>query len=98
MIDCLLGGQALSAVADGRMTVVVGIVNIAVLTWVVVLVGSAGSKFDTSIVSTGYSQTIAGNLLSFFSLCISTSVAWASAVLTFMSASLPPHRNGRHSL
>jgi purine-cytosine permease-like protein len=39
MIDCLVGGQVLSAIADGRMAVVVGIVNIAVLTWVVVLFG-----------------------------------------------------------
>lgn len=39
MIDCLLGEQVLSAVGDGRMTVVVCIINIAVLTWVVVLFG-----------------------------------------------------------
>ena len=44
-----------------------------------VLVGSAGPKFDTSIVSTGDSATINGNRLSFFSLCLSASVAWAPA-------------------
>ncbi|KAJ5432658.1 uncharacterized protein N7458_011814 [Penicillium daleae] len=107
MIDCVVGGQVLSAVAGGRMTVVVGIIIIAIVTWVVVLfgmrlfhiyerwawipqiiavfvlVGSAGPKFDTSIASTGSSQTIAGNRLSFFSLCLSASVAWAPAGADF---------------
>ncbi|CAG8195610.1 unnamed protein product [Penicillium salamii] len=126
MIDCLVGGQVLSAVAGGRLTVAVGIVIIALLTWIVVmfgmelfhiyercvgcwtelhtrhpiltqhrwawipqliaafvLVGSAGSKFDTSIVSTGSAATIAGNRLSFFSLCLSASVAWAPAGADF---------------
>ncbi|KAJ5212527.1 uncharacterized protein N7498_004173 [Penicillium cinerascens] len=107
MIDCLVGGQVLSAVAGGRMTVVVGIIIIAIVTWVIVLfgmslfhiyeryawvpqliaafvlVGSAGPKFDTSIVSNGTSQTIAGNRLSFFSLCLSASVAWAPAGADF---------------
>lgn len=39
MVDCVVGGQVLSAVADGRMTVIVGIVIVAVITWVVVLFG-----------------------------------------------------------
>jgi purine-cytosine permease-like protein len=39
MIDCLVGGQVLSAVAGGRLTVAVGIVIIAVLTWIVVMFG-----------------------------------------------------------
>jgi purine-cytosine permease-like protein len=39
MIDCLVGGQVLSAVAGGRLTVAVGIVIIAVLTWIVVIFG-----------------------------------------------------------
>ena len=39
MIDCLVGGQVLSAVAGGRMTVVVGIIIIALVTWLVVLFG-----------------------------------------------------------
>lgn len=39
MIDCLVGGQVLSAVAGGRMTVAVGIVIIALLTWIVVMCG-----------------------------------------------------------
>ena len=48
-----------------------------------VLVGSAGPKFDTTIESSGSSQTIAGNRLSFFSLCLSASVAWAPAGADF---------------
>ena len=47
------------------------------------LVGSASPKFDTSIVSVGSAATIAGNRLSFFSLCLSASVAWAPAGADF---------------
>ncbi|KAJ5611385.1 hypothetical protein N7510_008104 [Penicillium lagena] len=107
MVDCVVGGQVLSAVAGGRMSVVVGIIIVAIITWLVVLfgmrlfhiyerwawipqliaafvlVGSAGPKFDTSIVSTGSAQTVAGNRLSFFSLCLSASVAWAPAGADF---------------
>ncbi|KAE8392920.1 hypothetical protein ETB97_006144 [Aspergillus alliaceus] len=103
MIDCLVGGQVLSAVGDGRVSVVGGTIIVAAITWIVVvfgmsvfhkyerwawapqlvaifvLVGSAGSKFDTSITSKGDSQTIAGNRLSFLSLCLSSAVAWAPA-------------------
>lgn len=39
MVDCVVGGQVLSAVADGRMTVIVGIVIVALVTWFVVLFG-----------------------------------------------------------
>lgn len=39
MVDCVVGGQILSAVADGRMTVIVGIVIVALVTWFVVLFG-----------------------------------------------------------
>jgi purine-cytosine permease-like protein len=39
MIDCLVGGQVLSAVADGKMTVIVGIIIIAVISWLVVVFG-----------------------------------------------------------
>ncbi|CAI7641857.1 unnamed protein product [Penicillium pancosmium] len=107
MVDSIVGGQVLSAVAGNNMTVAVGVVIIVVVTWIVVLfgmrlfhvyerwawipqliaafvlVGSAGPKFDTSIVSTGSPQTIAGNRLSFFSLCLSSSVAWAPAGADF---------------
>lgn len=39
MVDCVVGGQVLSAVADGRMTVIVGIIIVAVVTWLIVLFG-----------------------------------------------------------
>ncbi|KAL6820089.1 permease for cytosine/purines, uracil, thiamine, allantoin domain-containing protein [Trichoderma sp. SZMC 28015] len=107
MIDCLVGGQILSAVADGHLTVIVGIIIIAIISWIIVLfgmsifqtyerwawlpqliaafilVGSAGPKFDTSIQSTGSTSTINGNRLSFFSLCLSSAVAWAPAGADF---------------
>ena len=38
-ISCILGGQLLSAVSDGSMTVIVGIVIIAVITWVIAVFG-----------------------------------------------------------
>ena len=44
-----------------------------------VLVGSAGPGFDTSLQSTGDERLIAGNRLSYFSLCLSASIAWAPA-------------------
>ncbi|OJJ43915.1 hypothetical protein ASPZODRAFT_135317 [Penicilliopsis zonata CBS 506.65] len=103
MIDCLVGGQILSAVGDGQVSVVGGTIIVAAITWLVVvfgmtlfqqyerwawipqvvamfvLVGSAGPNFDTSLASTGDAATIAGNRLSFFSLCLSAAVAWAPA-------------------
>jgi purine-cytosine permease-like protein len=45
MIDCLVGGQILSAVADGKLTVIVGIIIIAVISWVIVVFGM--SVFQT---------------------------------------------------
>ncbi len=38
-IDCIIGGQILSAVADSSMSVVVGIIIVAVITWVVATFG-----------------------------------------------------------
>jgi purine-cytosine permease-like protein len=37
MIDCLVGGQVLSAVAGGRISVVGGVIIVAAVTWVVVV-------------------------------------------------------------
>lgn len=42
-----------------------------------ILVGSAGPHFDTSLTSTGNPATIAANCLSFFSLQFSVPLAWA---------------------
>ncbi|CAI7570138.1 unnamed protein product [Penicillium glandicola] len=107
MVDSIVGGQVLSAVAGNDMTVSVGVVIIVIVSWIVVLfgmrifhvyerwawipqliaafvlVGSAGPKFDTSLVSTGSPQTVAANRLSFLSICLSSSVAWAPAGADF---------------
>ena len=39
MIDCLVGGQVLSAVSGGRISVVGGVVIVAAITWIVVVFG-----------------------------------------------------------
>ncbi|KAJ9201298.1 hypothetical protein DTO166G4_6017 [Paecilomyces variotii] len=39
MIDCVIGGQILSAVSNGRMTVIVGIIVVAIVTLVVAAFG-----------------------------------------------------------
>lgn len=38
-ISCILGGQVLSAVGDGRTSVVVGIVIIALICWAIAVFG-----------------------------------------------------------
>lgn len=45
MIDCLIGGQLLSAVADGKMTVVVGVIIIALISWLVVVFGMSAFQY-----------------------------------------------------
>lgn len=121
MIDCVIGGQILSAVADNNMSVVVGVIIVAVqcspfwrqrpqadrifqiITYVItviglplfhiyeryawipqaiilfILIGSAGPYFDMSFATGGNSATIAGDRLSFISLCLSAVSAWAPA-------------------
>lgn len=39
MIDCLIGGQVLSAVGNGDIGVVGGIIIVAVITWFIVVFG-----------------------------------------------------------
>lgn len=39
MVDSIVGGQVLSAVAGNHMTVSVGVVIIVIVTWIVVLFG-----------------------------------------------------------
>jgi purine-cytosine permease-like protein len=39
MIDCVIGGQILSAVSGGSMSIVVGIVIVALISWVVAVFG-----------------------------------------------------------
>ncbi len=38
-IDCIIGGQILSAVSGGTMSIVVGIVIVALVSWVVAVFG-----------------------------------------------------------
>lgn len=107
MIDCLVGGQILSAVSGGSMSIIVGIVIVAIITWAVavfgmavfhhyerwawvpqvialfVLVGSAGPKFDITTPSVGDTTTINANRLTFFSLCLSSPVAWGASSSDF---------------
>lgn len=121
MIDCVIGGQILSAVANNDMSVIVGVIIVAVclctpiharvthtnvfkvITYVItvvglplfhiyeryafipqaivlfILIGSAGPYFDMSFSTEGTSATIAGDRLSFLSLCLSATAAWAPA-------------------
>ena len=39
VIDCIIGGQILSAVSGGTMTIIVGIVITAVLSWLIAVFG-----------------------------------------------------------
>jgi purine-cytosine permease-like protein len=41
MLDCLIGGQVLSAVSGGSMSIIVGIVIVAVISWVITVFGIA---------------------------------------------------------
>lgn len=109
LIDAVLGGQILSAVADGNLSVIVGIVIVCVITWLVstfgytlfhqyeryawlpqlivisILVGVAGPKFDLyGNPSAGLSRNvIAGNRLSFFSLCLASQITYAEVAADF---------------
>ena len=39
VIDCIIGGQILSAVSGGTMTIIVGIVITAILSWLIAVFG-----------------------------------------------------------
>ncbi|KAL9609254.1 MAG: hypothetical protein Q9167_005955 [Letrouitia subvulpina] len=41
VIDCIIGGQILSAVSGGSMTIIVGIIIVALVSWVVAVFGMA---------------------------------------------------------
>ncbi|CAI7672397.1 unnamed protein product [Penicillium manginii] len=107
LIDCVVGGQILSAVSPGGMSVAVGIVIIAIISWVVatfgiqvfhyyerfaflpqlivicILFGVSSTKFDLSTVSVGDERTVAGNRLSFFSICVSAAITYAPLAADF---------------
>lgn len=40
-IDCIVGGQILSAVSGGNMSIVVGIIIVALVSWIIVVFGLA---------------------------------------------------------
>ncbi|KAI9744550.1 MAG: hypothetical protein M1818_002079 [Claussenomyces sp. TS43310] len=109
MIDAVVAGQMLSAVSpNASLTVVAGIIIVAVITFVVttfgitvfhyyeryawipqwavlmILAGTAGKKFDTTTVSDGDDSTVAGNRLSFFSLCLSAAITYAPDAADFL--------------
>lgn len=102
LIDAVVAGQILSAVStDGSLSVVVGIIIVAIITLVIttfgyqlvhyyvryawlpqlivlsILAGVAGPKFDLQTPSQGNTDTIAGNRLSFFSLCLAAAITYA---------------------
>lgn len=108
MIDAVVAGQMLSAVSpNGSLSVEVGIVVSAVLTFTVttfgikifhhyegyawvpqtfvllILAGTAGSRFDLNSKSTVEGTTLAGNRLSFFSICLSAAITYAPIAADF---------------
>ncbi|PYH40934.1 purine-cytosine permease family protein [Aspergillus saccharolyticus JOP 1030-1] len=108
LIDSVVGGQILSAVSPhGNMSVAVGIVIIAIITWIIatfgiqvfhyyerfaflpqlivvsILFGVSSKNYDLSASSTGDASTIAGNRLSFFSLCVSSAITYTPLAADF---------------
>ncbi|KAL6714144.1 Vitamin B6 transporter [Lecanora helva] len=102
LIDLVVAGQILSAVStNGSLSVVVGIIIVAIIAWVIstfgikvfyifmrwawlpqliaisILYGVSASQYDLSTPSSGDARTIAGNRLSFFSLCFAAAVTYA---------------------
>ncbi|KAF2490123.1 putative vitamin B6 transporter [Lophium mytilinum] len=59
-----------------------------------VLIGSAGSKFDTTTPSKGDSSTVIGHRISFLSLCVSSPLAWATIAADFF-VYYPPNTSKR---
>ena len=101
LLDCVVGGQILSAVSpNGSMSVVVGIIIVAVITWAVttfgisvfhyyeryafipqvivfsILFGVSAKHYDLTTPSAGDSRTVAGDRLSFFSICLSAAITY----------------------
>ncbi|MCJ1415435.1 hypothetical protein MMC32_001767 [Xylographa parallela] len=108
LIDCVVAGQILSAVSpNGSMSVIVGIVIVAVITWMVttfgirvfhyyeryaflpqlivicILYGISAKNFDLTTPSLGDSATVAGNRLSFLSICLSAAITYAGVAADY---------------
>jgi purine-cytosine permease-like protein len=102
LLDCVVGGQILSAVSpNGSMSVVVGIIIVALITWAVttfgisvfhyyeryafipqiivfsILFGVSAKHYDLTTPSAGDSRTVAGDRLSFFSICLSAAITYS---------------------
>ncbi|CAG7921451.1 unnamed protein product [Penicillium olsonii] len=69
LIDCVVGGQILSAVSPNGMSVAVGIVIIAIISWVVATFGIQVFHY--------YER------LSFFSICVSAAITYAPLAADF---------------
>jgi NCS1 nucleoside transporter family len=101
LLDCVVGGQILSAVSpNGSMSVVVGIIIVAIITWAVttfgisvfhyyeryafipqiivfsILFGISAKNYDLTTPSAGDPRTVAGDRLSFFSICLSAAITY----------------------
>lgn len=108
LIDCVVAGQILSAVSTDNMSIVVGIIIVAVITWGIttfgyavfhyyeryawlpqlvvlsILAGVAGPSFDTTTPSSaGDARTLAGNRLSFFSLCLAAAITYGGGAADY---------------
>lgn len=110
LIDAVVAGQIISAISvSGNLSIVVGIIIVAVITWVIttfgysifhlyeryawlpqlivlsILAGVAGPSFDlTANPSEGEStRTIAGNRLSFFSLCLAAAITYGGGAADY---------------
>ena len=108
LIGIVVAGQILSAVSShGSLSVVVGIIIVAIITWVLstfgikiifvyvryawlptliaysILYGVSASQYDLVTQSAGDSRTVAGNRLSFFSLCLSAAITYSGGAADF---------------
>ncbi|KAL4916207.1 hypothetical protein BDW62DRAFT_212086 [Aspergillus aurantiobrunneus] len=100
MMSSMVGGQLLSKLSNGAVSVVVGIILVALVSLVVatfgmhifqyyerfawfptlmvfcILLGSAGPEFDFDTVSIGSTEEVNAKRLTYFSLCLATSLSW----------------------
>ncbi|KAL8829741.1 MAG: hypothetical protein Q9191_001834 [Dirinaria sp. TL-2023a] len=88
VLSSIIGGQILSAVSGGSMSVIVGIVVITLICWVIAVFGMTPFHVYERYVyafmtSVGNKATIAANRLSFFSLQLSVPLSWSAAASDF---------------
>lgn len=124
LIDVVTAGQILSAVsAYNSLSIVVGIVITAVITWAVttfgysifhyyeryawlpqlvanmILAGVAGPKFNLHVNPTADldERALAGNRLSFFSLCLAAAITYAPGAADFFVSIRRAHQESKSS-